>query len=157
MLMQSKTESASILGNSADFDEICIPGVELSKFRVGHYADAKIDDIGDVSLPNNESFLDIDAFGAMRELIEADILIISKSSFCLYASLISDGIKICEPGQQLMDDWILRSEDGSFDRSLFNVDCPCLSSLRLHAPDKRGGFNGSLEHWPPDEIRTLLT
>ena len=106
-------------GNSADFDEICIPGVELSKFRVGHYADAKIDDIGDVSLPNNESFLDIDAFGAMRELIEADVLIISKSSFCLYASLISDGIKICEPGQQLMDDWILRSEDGSFDRSAF--------------------------------------
>ena len=117
-------------GNNADFAEICIPGVELSKYRVGHRSEGKNDDIGKVSLPNVESFLHIDAFCAMRELIEADVLIMSKSSFCYYAALISEGIKILEPitlsGDDFLPSWKWRSlppteswtpcrSDGSFD------------------------------------------
>ena len=108
-------------GNSADFGEICIPGVELSKYRVGHYSDGRSDDVTQVSLSSVESLLDIDAISTMRELIEADVLIMSKSSFSYCAALISDGIKIFEPapappppGREPMDDWLLRSSDGSF-------------------------------------------
>ena len=87
-----------------------------------------------VPLPNVESFLDIDAFCAMRELIEADVLIMSKSSFCYYAALISKGIKIFEPenliGNDLLpswkwrsvsptDNWIPCAADGSFDHPAF--------------------------------------
>lgn len=121
-------------GNNADFAEICIPGVELSKYRVGHRSEGKNDDIGKVSLPNVESFLHIDAFCAMRELIEADVLIMSKSSFCYYAALISEGIKILEPitlsGNDYLpgwkwrrcsptDRWIPCVADGSFDSVAF--------------------------------------
>ncbi len=121
-------------GNSADFAEIRIPGVELSKYRVGHNSGGSNDDIGKVSLPDSESFLDIDAYCAMRELIEADVLIMSKSSFCYYASLISDGIKIFEPiplfGNDYMpswkcrrypstDRWIPCLAEGSFDSVAF--------------------------------------
>lgn len=106
-------------GNSTDFAEICIPGVELSKYRVGHYSDGRSDDVREVSLSSVESFLDIDAIRAMRELIEADVLIMSKSSFSYCAALISDGIKIFEPEREAMDDWLLRLPDGSFDSAAF--------------------------------------
>lgn len=55
----------------------------------------------------------------MQELIEADVLIMSKSSFCYYAALISDGIKIFEPENETMDGWLLCSEDGSFNCEAF--------------------------------------
>jgi hypothetical protein len=118
-------------GNRADFAEICIPGVELSKFRIGHYSDRGSDDRSGVSVPSVESFVDIDAIRAMQELIEADVLIMSKSSFCYCAALISDGIKIFEPMREPLDGWLLRSEDGSFDRAAF--ECQISSLIRAKA------------------------
>jgi len=126
-------------GNSADFAEICIPGVELSKYRVGHYSDGSSDDITEVSLPSVESFLDIDAIRAMRELIEADALIMSKSSFSYCAGLISDGIKIFEQLREPMDDWLLCSQDGSFDCAAFEHQL----FLLLQA---KGATNKSIGH-----------
>jgi len=101
-------------GNAADFGEICIPGVELSKYRIGGYLDGRGVDFTQASA-SSESFFNLDAISAMRELVEADILIMSKSSFSYCAALISDGIKIFEPAREPMDDWILRLPDGSFD------------------------------------------
>jgi hypothetical protein len=105
-------------GNAADWADI--PEFGLSKYRVGRYLDGS-DGSTDLSRPVAESVLDIDAFRAMRELIEADILIMSKSLFCYCAAVISDGIKVFEPGglAQPIDGWLLRSQDGSFDRSAF--------------------------------------
>jgi hypothetical protein len=101
-------------GNSAHFGEICIPGVELSKYRVGYYSVERVRQYDAPSVI--ESVVDIDAFSLARELIEADILIMSKGSLCYCAALISDGIKIYEDGwKPMMDDWLLRSPDGSFD------------------------------------------
>jgi len=66
---------------------------------------------------------DVDVFWTMRELIEADILIVAKSSFSYYAALISDGIKIFEsPGRPRLTpftDWIPCGADGSIDRLTF--------------------------------------
>jgi hypothetical protein len=108
-------------GNGADLAEICIPGVEFSKYRVGRYSDGGSDDFTDLSLPHVESFLDIDAICAIRELIEADVLILSKSSFSYCAAIISDGIKIFEQVQEQkpMDGWLQCSKDGSFDCEAF--------------------------------------
>ncbi len=70
---------------------------------------------------------DVDAIRTMREMIEADILIMSKSTFSNYAALMSDGIRIFEPRATgtglpgfafdlpLTDDWIPCGADGSFD------------------------------------------
>jgi hypothetical protein len=105
-------------GNAADWADI--PEVGLSKYRVGRYLDGS-DGNTDLSRPVAESVLDIDAFRAMQELIEADVLIMSKGFFSYYAAVISDGIKLFEPGglAQPIDGWLLRSPDGSFDRSAF--------------------------------------
>ena len=55
----------------------------------------------------------------MQQLIEADILVMAKGYFSYYAALISDGIKIYEPGDWAPglpdDNWIPCLSDGSFD------------------------------------------
>ena len=43
---------------------------------------------------------------------QADVLIMSKGLLCYCAALISDGIKIFEPGRKPMGDWLLCSPDG---------------------------------------------
>ena len=71
-------------------------------------------------LPRSESVVDVDAIQAMNEMIEADILIMSKSSFCYCAGLISDGIKIFAPEvNPAIEGWLLSAADGSFDRAEF--------------------------------------
>lgn len=96
------------------------------KYRIGVYSDGNGDDVAEVSLPGVELFLNVDAIWTMQELIEADVLIMAKSSFSYYAALISDGIKIFEPLRFPMDDWILRSPDGSFDRAAFECQLSAL-------------------------------
>ena len=65
-------------------------------------------------------FLNVDAIWTMRQLIEADILIMSKSSFSYVAALISDGIKIYEPFWHAPPEpWILRNSKGGFNRRDF--------------------------------------
>jgi hypothetical protein len=107
--------------DTADVAAINIPGVEISKYRIGHNLVGRSGDIAGASLQCAEAFQDIDGFCAMPELIEADVLIMARSSFSHYAGYISDGIKLYEPtdGQLPMDKWILLSKDGSFDRAVF--------------------------------------
>ncbi len=108
-------------GSSKDFEEISIPGVELANYRVGRHPDSRAEDCAEESFRRGGSFIDIDAVAAMRELIEADVLIMSKSSFSYCAGIISDGIKLFEELQDMppMDEWIVRLPDGSFDRAEF--------------------------------------
>jgi hypothetical protein len=108
-------------GSSKDFAEVSIPGVELSNYRVGHHPDRALEDGAEESFRRGGSFIDIDAVAALRELIEADVLIMSKSSFSYCAGIISEGIKLFEELQDMppMDEWIVRLPDGSFDRAEF--------------------------------------
>jgi len=61
--------------------------------------------------------LDIDAIATMRQLIEADVLLMSKSSFSYVAALISDGVKLYEPFWHApLPEWIECDRRGRFDR-----------------------------------------
>ncbi len=127
-------------GNAADWADI--PELGLSKYRVGRYLDGS-NGITDLSRPVAESVLDIDAFRAMHELIEADVLITAKSCFSYCAGLISDGIKISEtrstsaddlPGWRWLDlcppeSWLMSQADGSFDTVAFE----CQLSALIHS------------------------
>jgi hypothetical protein len=67
-----------------------------------------------------ELCLDIDALWTMQQLVAADMLIMSKSSFSYVAALISEGIKIYEPfWHPPLDDWLPRNFRGDFDRREF--------------------------------------
>ena len=82
-----------------------------------------------------ELFLNIDAVWTMKELIEADVLIMAKGCFSYCAGLISDGIKIFEPDPlpnhnvlpgwkwravAPTESWIACKPDGSFDSTAFD-------------------------------------
>nr|HEV7954841.1 hypothetical protein [Candidatus Acidoferrales bacterium] len=108
-------------GGPADFAELNFSGIQISKYRVGRHARGRTDDISDLSLPTGESVLDIDAISALQEMVESDILIMTKSSFSYCAGLISDGIKISNfvSERPPIDGWLVRSDDGSFDIAAF--------------------------------------
>jgi hypothetical protein len=64
--------------------------------------------------------LDADALWTLRQLMEADILVMSKSSFSFTAALVNAGVKLYEPWlHPPLPDWIVRRRDGSFDRRRF--------------------------------------
>jgi hypothetical protein len=110
----------------------------LDTHKVGHrirvYSQGDSADFAEFSGPGVELFLDVDAVWKIRELIEADILIVAKGCFSYYAALISDGIKIFVPVPQpsndylpswkwrqdpLTDSWLPCQADGSFDCAAF--------------------------------------
>jgi hypothetical protein len=67
-----------------------------------------------------ELSLDADALWTMRRLIEADVLVMSKSSFSFTAALSNAGVKLCEPWLHTpLPDWIVRRPDGGFDERRF--------------------------------------
>ena len=104
------------------------------KYRICAFSQGNSADFAELSLPGVELFLDVDAVWTMQELIEADILIMGKGCFSYCAALISNGIKIFEPvtlsGNDFLPSWKWRSlspaeswvpcrADGSFDCTAF--------------------------------------
>ena len=62
--------------------------------------------------------LDADTLWTMRRLAEADVLLMSKSSFSYTAALVSDGVKIYEPTfNPPLSDWIVAGRNGGFDEA----------------------------------------
>ena len=68
-----------------------------------------------------ELFLDRDAIWTMREMIEADVLIMGKGYFSYVAALISDGVAIYDPWLDIppLRGWLVREPDGRFDKAAF--------------------------------------
>jgi hypothetical protein len=68
------------------------------RYKMSVYSQGARAEFADLSMPGVELFLDVDAVWTMQELIEADILILSKGCFSYCAALISDGIKLFPKG-----------------------------------------------------------
>jgi hypothetical protein len=126
----------------------CTVPVRLSVYSQGDKANfARFSQLG------VELFLDADPAWTMQELVEADILIVAKSSFSYYSGLISDGIKIFEPIGEPGDEWVLPGyvaawgsaffsrledwipcqEDGSIDRAAFERQLASLLQAKREA------------------------
>lgn len=61
-------------------------------------------------------FADEDPFWTLRELIEADVLVMSKSCFSYVAALLGDGIAIFEDCRlPPFPDWLVRTGEGTID------------------------------------------
>jgi hypothetical protein len=103
-------------------------------YNIRVYSQGEEADFPELSLPEVELFLNVDAIWTMQELIEADVLIMAKGCFSYYAALISDGIRIFEPEKLAGDDllpgwkwrsaplsdcWIPARADGSFHQAAF--------------------------------------
>ncbi len=65
-----------------------------------------------------ELCLNTPAIPTFREFVEADVLIMTKSSFSYAAALLNDGVKLYDRyARSPLSDWIVRETDGSFDRA----------------------------------------
>lgn len=89
-------------------------------YTLSVYSEGRESDFAGLQEIGAKLFLNINAIWTLRQLTEADILIMSKSSFSYVAALISDGIKLYEPfWHSPLDSWILRKSGGGFSRLAF--------------------------------------
>ena len=107
-------------------------------YRIGVYSQGDRHDFEEFSLQlAAELFIDADPIWTMRELIEADILIMAKGSFSACAAFISDGIKLIEsktePEIPKMEELIVREPDGSFDVAKFEKQLQRLLEVKMRA------------------------
>jgi hypothetical protein len=64
--------------------------------------------------------LDCSAIATHRELVEADVLVMSKSAFSYTAGVLNEGISLYDPHKyRPLRDWIVRAPDGGFDKQEF--------------------------------------
>jgi hypothetical protein len=94
-------------------------------------------DLAELDASDTEFFLDADPIWSMREIIEADILIMAKSSFSYVSGLLSDGIKIYEPwlGYPPLSSWVIRDPNGEFDCTAFE------RQLLRHIEPRKAAFS----------------
>ena len=86
------------------------------------YSQGTPDEFAEFRASGVELFLNVDAVWTMSQLIEADVLIMSRSSFSYVAALISDGVKLYEPfWHSPLKEWITRNQQGGFDEREFQA------------------------------------
>jgi hypothetical protein len=92
------------------------------KYRILVFSEGAHSEFSDLESLEVELLLNADPVWTMRELIEADILVMAKSSFSYCAAIISDGIKLYEPfGLPPLKGWLVRQPKGDFDERHFAV------------------------------------
>jgi hypothetical protein len=121
------------------------------QYSIRVYSQGNCADFVDLHALGVQFFLDSEPIWTMQELIEADVLIMAKGGFSCYAGIISDGIKLFDPGAisflvvgylpsydwrilSQEDDWIPCQSDGSIDRTAFDRQ---LTLLLLEKRDAR--------------------
>jgi len=110
-----------------------------SKYRILVFSNGIHSEFDDLKSLEVELFLNVDPIWTMRELIEADILVMAKSTFSYTAAIISDGIKLYEPCYlPPLKGWLVRQPKGDFDERLFTV--------QLEAMFRSNGLFRSREH-----------
>ena len=71
-----------------------------------------------------ELCLNTPAIPTFRALVEADILIMAKSSFSYAAAILNGGVKLYDRfARAPLSQWIVRDSDGSFDRERLRARC----------------------------------
>jgi hypothetical protein len=99
------------------------------KYKVIIFSQGDYADIAELYSPDTQVYLDADPIWTMREAIEADILIMAKSSFSYVSALLSDGIKIYEPYlYPPLNDWVIRGPNHEFDQASFEQQLRALTA-----------------------------
>jgi hypothetical protein len=89
------------------------------KFVFSVYSQGNPSDFAEFAEIGCQLHIDSDAIWTMRKLVEADMLIMSKSSFSFVAAVINRGVKVYEHSfNPPLSDWIAKRPDGSFDQDL---------------------------------------
>jgi len=101
--------------------QLVLQGFKL-KYRFCVFSEGGNEEFSDLALPNTEFYLDADAIWTMQQLVEADILIMAKSSFSYVAAIICDGIALYDPWYlPRLRNWLSIDHNGEFDRHEFEA------------------------------------
>jgi hypothetical protein len=99
------------------------------KYRVELFSEGSDSTFSEVESLGVKLFLNADPLWTLRQLIEADILIMAKSNFSYVAAINSDGIKLYEPFYTPpLKGWLVRQPNGDFDERLFAAQLEALSN-----------------------------
>jgi hypothetical protein len=109
------TSTAFIVGTIAKVRAIL--DAHNLKYKVIIFSQA---DIAELYSSETEIYVEADPIWTMQEAIEADILIMAKSTFSYVSALLSDGIKIYEMcWLPPLNDWVIRGPNDEFDHAGF--------------------------------------
>ncbi|GAA0281619.1 hypothetical protein GCM10009127_23670 [Alteraurantiacibacter aestuarii] len=84
--------------------------------RILIFSQGKQEDFAEFDGPDVEFHLDADPFWTLEQMIDSDLLVMSKSSFSYVAAMLSDGLAVYEPCQiPPLPHWIMRDGQGDLD------------------------------------------
>ncbi len=137
------TETEPILRATRALKAILVArGIE---YRIDVYSNGSDAEFAEFAQLGATVFAGVDPLWQMQELIEADVLIMAKSSFSYYAALMSDGIKLYEPRWRPAwwylspgDDWLRCAEDGSFEGAAFERQLALMMQCKAAARGTAG-------------------
>jgi hypothetical protein len=101
-------------------------------------------DFSELTALGVDLYLDTDPICAMRNLVDADILITAKSSFSYVAALLSDGIIFTELDRSRPNSWLQFDSNGDFDERSFSAQLKRLLLAR-YIPNEQLKFAPILE------------
>ena len=112
-------------------------------YRIYIFSQGNTLDFVELMFPSDvQLMLDTDPILTMQELVEADVLVMAKSTFSYVAAVLSKGVKIYEPfGCPPQRDWIIRSPDGNFPVKEFEQQLNSLSISEVSGPSDLAPLN----------------
>jgi hypothetical protein len=122
-------------------------------FNIRIYSQGDVADFAELLPLGVEFFLDADPIWTIQELIEADILILSKGNFSYCAGVISDGIKICEPYLDEPPDGVWQMPNAGLPARALAFSWPIFSELETWIPCQ---LDGTIDRTAFERQLTLL-
>jgi hypothetical protein len=112
------TPNAAFIRTLETIKEAVSAKVSGMRIRLFSQGDPAI--FADLARAGCELRLDDSAIATHRQLVEADVLVMSKSAFSYTAGVLNDGITLYDRHKyRPLSDWIAREPDGSFDTQQF--------------------------------------
>ena len=123
---EDKTVARNFTPNLVFFNTLSqikqIVSMKLRGARIQVFSQGSPDMFRDLAALGCELHLNESALATHRQLVEADVLVMSKGAFSYTAGVLNEGIALYDPQKyRALDDWIVRTRDGSFDRAEFSA------------------------------------
>ena len=108
-----------------------IVSMKLRGARMQVYSQGSPEMFRDLAALGCELHLNEPALATHRQLVEADVLVMSKGAFSYTAGVLNEGITLYDRQKyRALEDWIVRGPDGSFNRAEFSARLDVLLARR---------------------------
>ena len=132
---EDKTVARNFTPNLVFFNTLSqikqIVSMKLRGARIQVFSQGSPDMFRDLAALGCELHLNEPALATHRQLVEADVLVMSKGAFSYTAGVLNEGITLYDRQKyRALEDWIVRGPDGSFNRAEFSARLDVLLARR---------------------------